>query len=388
VSCSTNGATLAAAAPGVVAIPVFRLRRAGGVERYTWEVAAFLARRGHRVRVVCGRGGRAPDGVECIEIGRARSLNTYRGGLALATFPARARAHLAFARGRPVLYGPVGSLLPPGVVAAHSVHAAWVRARARFLHDSHRTMFDRSQLAIERLSFRMPHTLVTANSPRCADDLADLYGLRRDSIIVIPPGIDPGEFSPMLDEERTRARQRFSIDASAFVVGIAANYAFRNKGVASLVRACARCSVTLVVAGIPDRKLCGYEQLARDEGADVHFVGSVATMRAVYATLDMFALPSLYESYGMAAHEAMACGVATVVSSTTGIAGLSEGNEHLFTVEPHDIDDLAAAIDTLSDDARRRALAEKGARWAHARTWSDVGADVAKAIHNYATHRG
>jgi glycosyltransferase involved in cell wall biosynthesis len=369
-----------------VAIPVFRLRRDGGVERYTWEVAASLAAQGHRVQVLCGRdqnGGPVPDGVERVYIGRAAPLNTWRGGLAATAFPALARVRVALGNGRPVPYGPVGSLLPPGVVTAFSVHAAWVRARARVLDDDHLTMFDRSQLAFEQVSYWMPHTLVTALSPRCADDVAEHYGVRRESIVVIPPGIDPDEFFPVLDEERVAARQRFDIRSSDFAVGIAANYAFRNKGVAELLRACARCAVTLVVAGIADRRFEYYEQLAADEGADVRFLGAVEEMRDFYAALDLFALPSTYEAYGMAAHEAMACGIATVVSSVSGIAGLCTESSPLLTVRPHDVDELVSAIEALRDDRGRHDLAERGLQWAHARTWSHVGEDVSQVLALY-----
>jgi UDP-glucose:(heptosyl)LPS alpha-1,3-glucosyltransferase len=249
-------------------------------------------------------------------------------------------------------------------------------------------MFDRSQLAFEQISYRMPHTLVTALSPRCADDVAEHYGVRRESIIVIPPGIDPTEFFPVLDDERVAARRQLDIGSSDFAVGIAANYAFRNKGVAELIRACGRCAVTLVVAGIADRRLDYYQDLAAEEGADVRFLGAVAEMRDFYAALDLFALPSTYEAYGMAAHEAMGCGIATVVSNVSGIAGLGAEQSALLTVRPHDVDELVSVIEALRDDGSRHELAGRGLEWAHARTWSQVGEDVSQALEHYSGMRG
>jgi glycosyltransferase involved in cell wall biosynthesis len=366
-----------------VTIPVFRLRRDGGVERYTWEVAAYLARTGHAIRVICGEGGHPPPAVELKLVGHAHPVNTYRGGLAFAAFPPRARLRAALRRDRAVVYGPVGSALPPGVVTTFAVHAAWLRARARHFDDTHLTMFDRSQLAVEWITYHAPRKIVTALSPGCARELAELYGIDSESVVVIPPAVDSEEFSPVSAEERAGARRRWNVDPSAFVVGIAANYAFRNKGVADLISACAKNHSTLVVAGIPDRQHGYYERLAEGAGGDVRFLGAVTEMRAFYGALDVFALPSAYEAYGMAAHEAMACGIATIVSSPAGIAEVATAGLHLATVEPRDVEQLGAAISELQDDERRRRLAVSGSTWAVARTWDHVGAEVVEVIESY-----
>jgi UDP-glucose:(heptosyl)LPS alpha-1,3-glucosyltransferase len=369
--------------PQDVTIPIFRLRRDGGVERYTWEVAAHLARGGSRVRVVCGRGGYAPKGVETEFIGTAGPINTYRSGLAFTAFPVRARVRIALAHKRSVVYGPVGSMLPPGVVTSLAVHAAWVRARARYFEDSRLTMFDRSQLAVEWLTFHLPRKVVTALSPSNARDLSEIYGVQRDSIVIVPPAIDPAEFSRIRNDERDRCRARWKIDPSAFVVGIAANYAFLRKGVTDLIEACARTDATLLLAGLPDRQYEHYEALARTSRADVRFLGAVDDMRSFYGALDVFALPSVYEAYGMAAHEAMGCGIATIVSSVSGISEVADRTRDLATVEPRDVDGLAATVAALRDDTRRRDLAEHGARWAHSRTWGDVASEIAAVLRTY-----
>jgi UDP-glucose:(heptosyl)LPS alpha-1,3-glucosyltransferase len=370
-----------ASAPVVVVS--FRLSRTGGIERYTWEVAAALMRQGHDTTVLCGRGGTAPPGVRQLSVGWSAPQNTYRGGVASLAFPALARARSVGTAGPAVRYGPVGSLVGPGVIAAHSVHAAWVHARQTHFGRADLSMYDRAQLAIERITFRRRDAIFTACSPACAASLADLYGIDIDDIHVAAPGVDAQEFRRVGAREREAARAHFDLGADSFTLGVAANYAFLNKGVAALIRAAAATSSTLLVAGIPDRRLDEYEAIARAEGAQVRFLGSVANMRRFYAALDAFMLPSLYESYGMAAHEAMACGIATVVSRVAGIVSLVEPGSDLLTVAPHDVDDLIVAVELLQDDARRHGTAARGADWAHSRTWDVVGNEVARLVRRY-----
>lgn len=374
-------ATAAGSCP--VAIVAFRLSRTGGIERYTWEVAAALSRLGHDTTVLCGRGGTGPPGVRQIRVGWSAPQNTYRGGVASLAFPILARARSIGRARKVVRYGPVGSLVGPGVIAAHSVHAAWVRARQAHAGESGLTAYDRAQLAIERLTFRRRDAVFTACSPACAEAIAEFYFVESDKIHVVPPGVDTREFGPVGRDERDAARARLDLDPSAFVLGVAANYAFLNKGVGPLIRVAAATSSTLLVAGIADRRLEEYQALANAEGADVRFLGSVERMREFYAALDVFTLPSLYESYGMAVHEAMACGVATIVSTAAGIVSLLDPGTDLVTVAPHDVTELVAAVKSLQDEERRDRIAQAGLHWAQARTWDPVGSEVARLIHGY-----
>lgn len=367
-----------------IEIPVFRLGKAGGIERYTWEVALELSRGGYSVRMLSPNGGSAPPpGVSVLTIGRERRTNSVLGGISLATFGPRAAARSRML-GRPaVRYGPVGSAMPPGVVTALSVHAAWVRDRRRALGPMRTSAFDRALVALERHTYRSPRVRVTAISPSCADEIADFYPVPRESIPVIPPAIDPSEFSPVDEEERLESRRLYQLHPDAFVVGTVANYAFLRKGVDVLVRGCGRVGATLLIAGTADRRHHDYSELAREKGTDARFVGHVGNMRRFYAALDVFALPSFYEPYGMAAHEAMACGVVTVLSRRCGIVDLLEPDREALVVEAGDADDLTRVLTVAQDQQRARAIAAQGARWALGHTWDRVGRAIEDELRAY-----
>jgi len=74
----------------------------------------------------------------------------------------------------------------------------------------------------------------------------------------------------------------------------------------------------------------------------------------------VFVLPSVVEPFGIAALEAMAAGVPTIVSKTSGVAEISSGT---FRVDFWDVDEFASRIaELLEYPTLRRTMGEEG-RW-------------------------
>ena len=364
-----------------VTIPVFRLATGGGVERYTTCVGVELVRRGHRVTFVAPRPpGGPPPGAAFVAVRSPRGEHTLVHLADVLTFGVRAARRTRRAARGGVVYRPVGAGLGRGVVTAHSCHAAWLRDRDRFLGRSARNPVDAVILVQERLTFRDPDVVLTTVSHACAADVAESYGVEIGAITVAPPAIDGAEFPTRTAEEQVEARASFGIPTDRLTIGAVANHAFARKRIDLLIAAAGRLGATLLVAGRPDVHGGRYEALAATAGADVRFLGPVRDVRRLYCALDAFALPSVHESYGMAAHEAMAVGVATVVSTACGVAQeLTSGVEALL-VAGDDLDELTAALEALRDDERRSGLEVGGAAWAHERSWSDVVDDLMPAL--------
>jgi glycosyltransferase involved in cell wall biosynthesis len=361
-----------------LAVPVFSLRTTGGIERYIWEMVTQLALRGHDITCYAPNADRVPrpPGVEGRAVGRDRAPNSVMGAFDLVSFGPRASLSVRHRQPDAICYGPLGSVMVPGVITAMSVHAAWIRDRQRALGGPPPSMYDRALVAIERISYRLPYLRYTALSSLCADDVADCFGLPRESIRVVAPAIDPVEFAPRTPDEYRTARAAYGLSSDQYVVGIAANYAFERKRVAAVIEASARAGATVLVAGVSDRQLSEYQQLALGLGVDVRFLGTVDPMRPFYSALDVFTLPSVNEAYGIAIHEAMGCGVATVASDRCGAGRMLEAGRDALIVDHRDVDDLADALERLRDDTFRSEVAAAGTAWAHRRTWVDAATEM------------
>lgn len=362
-----------------IAIPVYDVNRAGGTQRYVWYVAEHLAGLGHEVDVITTSrpGVEIPAACRKVAARGGRLPVTALGVADMLSFPFRVRRRVG-ALSYDARYGPMGSLLVPGVVTAAAVHAAWVHDRG-----GRRSLFDRGACAIERRTTALPATRWTAVSPLCADQLSEFYGLDRDGVVVVPPGVDLEDFPLVSDDSRRSGRQALGLPDDQFVVGTIANYNFGNKGVRELIDAAAQIGALVLVAGV-DARQPELEDRAARTGAEVRFLGRVADLPQLLHALDAFALPSYAESYGMAVHEAMAVGLPVVVSRQCGITSLlAEGTA--LVVDRRDPPALASALARLQDRHVAAPMAAAGAAWARSRTWHETGAAVAREIEAWTT---
>ncbi|MBD0331453.1 MAG: glycosyltransferase, partial [Chitinophagaceae bacterium] len=121
-------------------------------------------------------------------------------------------------------------------------------------------------------------------------------------------------------------------------------------------------SKLLFVGDGPERTTA--EELSRDLGVcdDMRFVGKQEQMEDILAIADLFLLTSEYESFGLAALEAMAAGV-PVISTNAG--GLSEINVNGVTGYMGNVGDVETmsrcAIEILSDDRTLNQFKENAA---------------------------
>src|SRR5262249_34149894 len=110
--------------------------------------------------------------------------------------------------------------------------------------------------------------------------------------------------------------------------------------------------------------------------ANVSFVGSLdqPTLARYYAAADLCAVPSLTESFGLVALEAMACGTPVVGTRVGGLQMLIQDGESGLLVPAGDYQALAEAIAQVLTDPRLRMHLAHGARdRAEHFTWQSVG---------------
>jgi L-malate glycosyltransferase len=111
-------------------------------------------------------------------------------------------------------------------------------------------------------------------------------------------------------------------------------------------------------------------RVARQLGVadDVHFLGEQDALVPLLSAADVFLLPSTQESFGLAALEAMACGVPVVASRVGGVPEVVEHGVTGFLHPPDDLDGMAQSVrELLTDDELRRRVGDAAARAAHGR---------------------
>lgn len=127
-------------------------------------------------------------------------------------------------------------------------------------------------------------------------------------------------------------------------------------------------SKLLMIGDGPERQ--NAEELCRHLGiyGEVRFLGKQEQMDEILSITDLFLLPSQYESFGLAALEAMACGVPVISTNAGGLPEINVQGVTGFLSDVGDVSDMAAhALELLSDDARLQGA--KDAARVHAETF-------------------
>ncbi len=166
--------------------------------------------------------------------------------------------------------------------------------------------------------------LTIAWTPHERDAITGYYGAHPDRVTVVPPGVDTLRFRP-LDQAACRDRLGLGSERVLLYVGRLE----RLKGVDILLRATAQLErpegVRLIVVGggANSAELVRLQGIAKELGiaGRTTFVGSVpqAELPVYYNAADVCVLPSYYESFGLAALEASACGKPVVASKVGGL---------------------------------------------------------------------
>jgi glycosyltransferase involved in cell wall biosynthesis len=214
----------------------------------------------------------------------------------------------------------------------------------------------RFTLGLERWWFRHAVRVLVGISEGSAADLRRFYpGVR---VAVIPRGIDLRRFSPD-DEDGRRFREERGVAADAVVAVFVDQQHRPLKGLdlAIAAFAAARRAGTgpdlLWVVGAGN---VGQAALAAELGVGnaVEFLGYTSEVERCYRGADLFVLPTVYEAFCRAAHEAAACGLPVVAPPVNGIRELI-GEDEAGVVARRDADDLARAFGELTADPARRA---------------------------------
>ena len=124
----------------------------------------------------------------------------------------------------------------------------------------------------------------------------------------------------------------------------------------------------LLIGDGPDRSAA--ERLALQLGIQdrIHFLGKQDNVNELLPLADLMLLPSEMESFGLAALEAMACGVPAIATRVGGVPELIDDGVNGRLLEVADVEGMAqAAIALLTDEPARQRMAEAARKTAQDR---------------------
>ena len=209
---------------------------------------------------------------------------------------------------------------------------------------------------------------VAAISPAVADALVR-SGVARDRVAIIPSGVDCDRFRPPNRAEREAERRELGLAMGDVAVGTVGMLEPR-KGQRYLIEAMALLYGGFDEAGRANAQvqelrcfIAGGGTLAEELVAQIRhrkldhstrLIGMIDDARSLLWGLDIFALPSLQEGLGVAALEAMACGLPVIASATGGLAQVVVDGVTGIQVPAGDARFLAHAIARLAAEPELR----------------------------------
>ncbi len=237
---------------------------------------------------------------------------------------------------------------------------------------------------------------IVAATPAELAQLQWLYQADTNKIEVIPPGVDTGHFYPIPNDE---AKEFIGVppeDQMLLFVGRIEPL----KGLDVLIEAIGRyCRerrqekprlFLAVIGGETDisqetmsAEMTRLQALREQYGVTdvVTFLGkrSQDTLPYYYSAAEAVVMPSQYESFGMVALEAMACGTPVVASQVGGLAFLVQDGVTGYTVPTADPEALCHHLKMLIDNKElRRKMGEQAFAFAQEYAWEKITDRIVK----------
>jgi glycosyltransferase involved in cell wall biosynthesis len=320
----------------------------GGQELRILAESQGLARRGHRVRILCAHEARiaAESAAWQVPVVALPIARKSVAGL---------RALAAWFRDNPC-----------DVVNTHSSTDSWLTALALRLAGRAPPVVRTRHIsapvprnALSRWLYQNAATMIVTTGEALKRQLVEVNGFDPARLASVPTGIDAARFRP---GARAAARSALRLPAERSLVGIVAT--LRSwKGHRYLIEALAQLpeTVELVIVGDgPMRETLRSQIDTLGLGKRVHAPGQQADVVPWLHALDIFALPS-YANEGVpqALVQAMLCGLPCITTHVGSIAELARHDATALIVPPRDAHALAAAIvRLLENEGLRRELGE------------------------------
>ncbi len=259
------------------------------------------------------------------------------------------------------------------------------------------------RLRVEKEAMTAADTLIAA-TPAEKIQLMWLYGADMHKIRVIPPGVDVQTFHPI---DKSAARRIIDVPEHNKMLLFVGRME-RLKGLDTLMRAMEILKrdsprdlehlCLSVIGGVQgfeaedDAEFRRLKALRKELGLEdlVTFLGARGqeTLQYYYAAAEAVIMPSHYESFGLVALEAMACGTPVIASEVGGLAYLIQDGITGFHVPDQDPLELAGRIRLLlENDELRQEMSAAAVRSAQAYQWPRIAGQIIEVYQELASKK-
>lgn len=229
-------------------------------------------------------------------------------------------------------------------------------------------------------------------TPAEKSQLQFLYQADAQKMSIIPPGVDTSRFYPIPQDEARAYLGVSSDECMALFVGRIEPL----KGIDTVMKAVSILGMydarhpfyVAIIGGEPDaapeemtEEMTRLQQMC-DElclGQMTLFLGKRAqdTLPYYYSAAEVLLMPSHYESFGMVALEAMACGTPVIASQVGGLAYLVKDGEtgyHVPYDSPEVLSEKLGAL--LKDGELRKKMGKQAAQYAKEYDWEKIANQI------------
>ena len=256
----------------------------------------------------------------------------------------------------------------------------------------HRKLSYHLFMALERGVYAKDEILLAVTSRKMEQDLERCFR-RKGRMALVYNGVDLDQMNPARRQSlREKARRDLRLPEDAFAILLIGND-WKKKGLRCLIEAVGSLGIPeLQILVVGHDESFSYDEILQRNGLEnrMTILPIVPQVESYYAAADMYAGPSLEDSFAIPPLEAMACGLPVIVSRQAGVSELvSHGVDGFVLEDPTDSRQLAELIRRIYENADlRREMSARAEATARQYTWQRNAEEMKKVFEGCLREKG
>jgi glycosyltransferase involved in cell wall biosynthesis len=302
-----------------------------------------------------------------------------------------------------LVFTPGINCLDADIIAVHIVFAEFYRLAHQELELRrnparkwprliHRKLTYHLFMALERGVYARDEILLAVTSRKMEQDLERCFR-RKGRMALVYNGVDLEQMNPARRQSlREKARRDLRLPERAFAILLIGND-WKKKGLRCLIEAVGSLGIPeLQILVVGHDESFSYDEIFQRNGLEnrMTILPIVPQVESYYAAADMYAGPSLEDSFAIPPLEAMACGLPVIVSRQAGVSELvSHGVDGFVLEDPTDSRQLAELIRRIYENADlRREMSARAEATARQYTWQRNAEEMKKVFEGCLREKG